>query len=115
VEFAAGGVKGSLLVFPSVVNQGAAVLVDCIANELFGGHLSQGRVLVQVADDLSAEQPHIIDVVLDGSFRQAGPGEVIKEGQEAFDESSTWRKILFLAHPTFRPLPKIAAIATVRQ
>ncbi|MGA9057643.1 MAG: hypothetical protein WB763_14150 [Terriglobia bacterium] len=115
MEFAARGVEGALLIFPAVVDQRAAVLVDYIADELFSGYLSQRRLFVHVANDLSAEQPHIVDVVLDGSFRQAGPGEVNEEGQEAFNESSSWRKILFLAHPTLRPLRKIAAIATVWQ
>src|ERR1035438_685088 len=66
VEPAAGGVEGSLLVFRGVVDQRSAVLVDGIADELFGGDLSQGRVLVQVADDLSAENPEVIDVPLNG-------------------------------------------------
>ena len=115
VELATGGVEGALLVFPAVVNERTTVLVDHIANELFGGHSSQRRLFVHVANDLSAEQPHIVDVVLDGSFPQAGPGEVEQEGQEVFDESPARRKILFLAHPTLRPLRKIAAIAAVGQ
>ena len=39
VELAAGGVEGALLVFPAVVDQRAAVLVDYITDELFGGNL----------------------------------------------------------------------------
>src|SRR5665647_3251641 len=106
VEFPARGVEGALVVFPAVMDQRSAVIVDYIANELVGGGLSQRRVFVHVADDLSAEQPHIVDVVLDGPFRQAGPDEVKEEGHEVFDESSPWRKILFLAHPTLGPLRK---------
>ena len=97
------------------MDERAAVLVDHITDELFGGDLPQTRLFVHVANDLSAEQPHIVDVVLDGSFRQAGLGEVKEEGHEVFDESSAWRKILLLAHPTLRPLRKIAAIAAVGQ
>ena len=115
VEFAAGGIEGALLIFPAVVDERAAVLVDHIVDKLFDSHLSQRRLFVHVANDLSAEQPHIVDVVLDGSFRQAGLGEVKEEGQEVCNESSPWRKILFLAHPTLRPLRKIAAIAAVGQ
>ena len=115
VELPAGGVEGLLLVFPAVVDKRAAILVDYVADELFSGYLSQRRIFVHVANDLSTEQPHIVDVILDGSFRQAGPDEVKEEGHEAFDESFPWRKILFLAHPTLRPLRKIAAIAAVWQ
>ena len=115
MELAAGGVEGALLVFPAVVDQRAAVLVDHIADKLLRGELSQTRLFVHVANDLSAEQPHIVDVVLDGSFRQAGLGEVKEEGHEVYDESSPWREIFSLAHPTLRPLRKIAAIAAVGQ
>jgi hypothetical protein len=62
---------------PVVCCKSAARLFLILAFDLFlegfGGHVSQRRVFVQVADNLSAEQPHIADVVLDGSFRQAGP------------------------------------------
>ena len=83
-KLAAGGIERTLLVFPAVVDQGAAVLVDHIADQLFYGELSQRRIFVQVADDLSAEQPHIVDMVLDGPFRQAGFCEVKEERHEVF-------------------------------
>jgi 3-deoxy-D-arabino-heptulosonate 7-phosphate (DAHP) synthase len=97
------------------MDQRSAVLVDYSADEIFGSYLSQRRVFVHVADDLSAEQPHIVDVVLDGSFRQARLNEMKQEGHEVFHEFSADRKVLLLAHPTLRPLRKITAIAAVRQ
>src|ERR1035441_1524299 len=42
----------------------------------------QVRLFVHVANDLSAEQPHTVHVVLDGSFRLAGLGEEKEEGHE---------------------------------
>ena len=68
VKLAAGGVEGALLVFPAVVDEWSAVVVNHIADELFRGDPSQGRVFVQVAYDLSAENPEVVDVSLDGSF-----------------------------------------------
>jgi hypothetical protein len=97
------------------MDEGPAVLVDHGADKLFGGSFSQTRLFVHVTDDLSAEKPHIVDVVLDGSFRQTGLGEVKEEGHEVLHELAADRKILFLAHPTFRPLPQIAAIAAIWQ
>jgi hypothetical protein len=97
VELPARGVEGALLIFPDVMDQRPAVLVDYIADELFDGYLSQSRVFVHVADDLSAEQPHIVDMVLDGPFRQARLGKVKEEGHEVFHEFSAGRKFLFLA------------------
>ena len=110
MELAAGGVEGALLVFPTVVDQWATVLVDHITDKFICGDLSQRGVVVHVADDLSAKHSHIVDVVLDGSFGQAGPGEVKQEGQEVFDEPSAGREVLFLAHPPLRPLLKITAV-----
>ena len=69
VELPAGGIEGALLVFPAVVDQRAPVLMDDTADKLFRCDLSQRRIFVHIADDLSAEQPHIIDMVLDRSFR----------------------------------------------
>jgi len=63
VELATGRVEGALLVFPGVVDERAAVLVDHIADKLLGGNFPQRWVFVHVANDLSAEQPHVIDVV----------------------------------------------------
>ena len=61
MELLAGGVEGALLVFPSVVDQRATVLVGPIADELFRKklsqrqELSQRRVFVHVPDDLSVQ------------------------------------------------------------
>ncbi|MGH7972962.1 MAG: hypothetical protein ACREIC_29960, partial [Limisphaerales bacterium] len=115
VELSAGGVEGSLLVLPTVMDQWAAVLVDNTADQLLGGDLSQRGVIVCVADDLSAEHPYIVDMVLDGSFRQPLFRQVKQEGHEEFDKSTTDGKVLFLTHPTLRPFPKIATIAAVGQ
>ena len=70
------------------MDQRPAVFVDDVADKLFRGGLSQTRLFVHVADDLSTEKPHIVDVVLDGPFRQAGLGEVNEEGVKY---STSWR------------------------
>jgi len=64
---------------------------------------------------ISPPRSHIVDMVLDGLLRQTRLGEVKEERREIFHELSADRKILFLAHPTLRPLRKIAAIAAVGQ
>jgi hypothetical protein len=89
--------------------------MDHVADKLFRRALSQTRLFVDVADDLSAEKPHIVDVVLDGPFRHAGFCEVKEERHEVFYKLAADRKILFLTHPTLRPLRKIAAITAVGQ
>ena len=71
VKLAAGGVEGALLVFTSVVNERTSVLMDCVADKSFRGELSQRRFFVDVADDLSAKKPQIVDMSLDGLLRQS--------------------------------------------
>ena len=68
VELPASGIEGALLVFPAVMDQRSTVLVDDIADELFGGNLPQRGVFVEVANDLTAENPEVINVSLYGSF-----------------------------------------------
>ena len=76
MKLAAGGVEGALLVFPAVVDQWSAVFMDHVADKLGRGCLPQTRVFVQVANDLSAEEPNVVDVVLDDPFRETGRDEV---------------------------------------
>jgi hypothetical protein len=59
VELTAGGIKRALFIFPSVVDQRAAVLADHLTDKLLYGDLSQGRILIEIADDLSTENPSI--------------------------------------------------------
>jgi len=62
VEFAAGGVEGALVFFRAVVNERATVVVNRVAEKLLSSLLSQRGVEVEVADDLSAQQPKIAHV-----------------------------------------------------
>jgi hypothetical protein len=62
-ELAAGGIKGSLLIFAAVIEKRAAIL-DHFEKGLFDRPLSQGRIVVEVANELPSECPHIVDVLL---------------------------------------------------
>lgn len=66
MKFAAGGVEGPLGLLGAVVNGGATVFVDRAAQESVGGSFSQGRVVVQVPDDLPAQTPQIVHVLANG-------------------------------------------------
>src|SRR6266571_444083 len=66
VEFAAGRVEGALRLLVAVVNQRAAVRLDGIAQQTVGRDLSQSRVVVQVADDLSTQKPQVVHVLSNG-------------------------------------------------
>ena len=62
MEFAAGGIEGALLLLRAIVNERATVLVNRLAEKRLSSLLSERRVIVEVADDLSAQQPKIIHV-----------------------------------------------------
>jgi len=49
---------------------------------LFNGPFAQGRVVVEVADELATQCPHIIDVFLDGLWRQVRGGKIFQERTE---------------------------------
>ena len=57
MEFAAGGVEGALVFLRAVVDERTTVVGDRVAEKLLSSLLSQRGVVVEVADDLSAEQP----------------------------------------------------------
>ena len=70
MEFAAGRVEGALLLLRAVIRQRAAILLDHIAQKTVGCNLSQRRVFVQIANDLSAQHPQVVHVLTDGLPRK---------------------------------------------
>jgi hypothetical protein len=66
VEFAASGVERALLLFRAVVDQRATVLVDGVAKKSVSSHLSEIRVIVEVADDFSTQRPEVVHVPANG-------------------------------------------------
>jgi hypothetical protein len=66
VEFAASRIEGALFLFRAVVNQWAAVGMNCIAKKSLRSDLSQRRGVVQVADDFSTQHPEVAHVPANG-------------------------------------------------
>jgi hypothetical protein len=112
VKLAAGGIKGPLLLFcADAVDQRAALVVDYIEEDLFNVLLSQRRVLVQIPDNLSAQHPKMIDVLLNGLRRQIrGPNQVFQEGPEAGYQPLAREQIFFLSHPGAWPIVQATAV-----
>src|ERR1035438_846660 len=81
-ELAAGGIKGSLLIFAAVIQERAALL-EHFEKVLLDRPLSQGLIVVEVANELPAECPHIVDVFLNRLRRQVRGCQVFKERAEA--------------------------------
>ena len=63
-ELSAGGIKRSLLIFTAVVEKGSAVF-DHLRKDLVHRPPSQRRVVVEIADELAAEYPQVVNVFLD--------------------------------------------------
>lgn len=75
MAFAAGGIEETLLVFRAVMDERAAILVDRIAQQPVRGSLSERRVVVQVPDDFSIQQPKIVPMAAQGNVaKTGGPG-----------------------------------------
>jgi hypothetical protein len=50
------------------VDERAAVVVDGVAEKAVGGNFSERRIVVEVANDLAAEAPEVVDVRSNGSL-----------------------------------------------
>ena len=108
-EFSAGGIKRSLLIFPAVVQKGSAVF-DLLGKDLVHRPPSQRRVVVEIADELAAEHPHVVNVLLDGLGRQVRSCQVLQEGTEQGQQLLAGRQIFLQAHPRTWPTVQIPAI-----
>ena len=69
MELAARRVEGSQLVFATVIEEGPAVL-DHLAKDQLHWLLSQRRIAVEIAGELPAQCPHVVDMLLDRLRRQ---------------------------------------------
>src|SRR5665213_21903 len=81
-ELVTGGVEGRLLIFAAVIEQRSAVF-DHLRKDSVHGFLSQGRIVMKIADELPAQRPHIIDVSLNRFRREFRCGERFKERSTA--------------------------------
>ena len=97
-ELAAGGIKGSLLLFTAVIEERAAIL-DHFEKLLVDRPLSQGWIVVEVANELPAECPHIVDVFLNRFRRQLRGCQVFKERAKAGHQLLAGRQIFFNLFP----------------
>src|SRR5664280_1111597 len=110
VEFAAGRIEGALLLFRAVVDQWSAVGPNHITKKLLGSGLPPSRVVVQVADDFSTQQPEIVHVPANGLRGKTRGGEMLDEGPEANHQFFSWWQVFFQPHPQARPVVQIAAV-----
>lgn len=83
MELAAGRVEGTLIGFRPVVYKRTTVLGDHITEKPFGRHFSQSRIFVQVADDLSTQQPEVVHVPANGPRSKTRCRQVLDEWPEA--------------------------------
>jgi len=60
MEFPAGRVEGALLLLRTVMNERSTVRMNHAAKKLLSSRPSERRVVVQVADDLSAQHPKVV-------------------------------------------------------
>jgi hypothetical protein len=63
-----------------IVQERSAVRVHCFAQEPLGGPLSQRSVVVEIADDLSAKRPEVVDVLVVDHALQVPHGKLSVSG-----------------------------------
>ena len=108
-ELSAGRIIRSLLIFPAVVQKGSAVF-DHLGKDLVHRPRSQRRVVVEIADELAAEHPHVVNVFLDRLWRQIRCCQVLQKWTEQRHQLLAGRQIFLQAHPRTRPAVQIPAL-----
>src|SRR5215469_12515125 len=69
-ELAAGGFKRPLPLLGVVVIQNRTSILDHLKNQSLDRYLSQGRGFMQIADQLSTQNPEVVHMFSDGLPRQ---------------------------------------------
>ncbi len=115
VEFAAGHIKGVLLLFRAVVDQWAAVGMNRLAKKSLRSNLSQRRRVVQVADNFSTQCPEIVYVPANGFRRKTGCGQMLDEWPEASNQFFPWRQVFFQSHPRAHILDRFHIVAQMNK
>ena len=80
-----------------------AAILDHVEEMLFDRPLSQGRIVVEVANELPSECPHIVYVFLNRLRRQVRGCQVFKEQAEAGHQLLAWWQIFFQPDPRAWP------------
>ena len=97
------------LIFAAVIEQWATVF-DHVEKCLIDGSSSQRGVIVEIADELATQCPHIVHVLLDRLGQQTQGGQMFQERAEQDHELLAGRQIFLQAHPRAWPAVQIAAI-----
>ena len=84
--------------FAAVIQQRSAIF-DHLRKDPVHGFLSQGRIVMKIADELSAQRPHIIDVSLNRFRGKVRCGERFKERPEQRHQLLARRQIFLQPHP----------------
>lgn len=104
VEFFTGAVKG-LLIFGIkwVTYQRSAFLINGIDHQILGGEFTYRLIPVDASDNLSAQDPEVIDMALEGAFGKALLDQVLDRGRQDSDNGfsmlrSGWSIIQLSGH-----------------
>ena len=87
-----------------------AAILDHVEEMLFDRPLSQGRIVVEVANELPSECPYIVYVFLNRLRRQVRGCQIFKERAEAGYQLLAWWQVFFQTHPRAWPTIQIAAV-----
>ncbi len=77
-------------------------------------YLSQRRVFVEVANDLSAQHPQVVDVFANGLPGKTGRRQMLNEWPETRNECFSRREVFLESHPRTGPIDEIAVLGKIR-
>jgi hypothetical protein len=107
-QLAAGRIEGALLGFGLAMReQRPAVVADEAENDLLDRQPPEAAVDLQLADNLTAENPDIVAVSAQGLARQREGEQLAEEWLEAFHHALAVWNVAFLVRPAARPLIEI--------
>src|SRR6266851_9458569 len=99
VEFPAGGLEGALLVLGITGMKQWPPILNRIDEQPFHRDLSQRRGVVEVPDEISAQEPQVIDMLTNGLLGQARHRQVFEEWPETAHQPFSRRQIFFPPNP----------------
>jgi len=115
MELATGRIEGTLLLFGRTVgDQRTTLVIQGGEHDLRYRPLPQPWALVQVGDDLAAEQPKIVAMLAQGLGGQVRAQQMPQERLEAFYQLLAGRKITRFDHPARGPLFQVRAVRRQR-
>lgn len=115
IELLAGRIEGALGLLVEVPgDQRTSVLVNLVENERAGIHGGRVRVFVADLNEMPAEHPEVIAVIIQRFAHISQCEQVLQERREHFDECLPGREVLVIETPGRGPVLQVRHVTRQR-